>query len=283
MSQVRVSIGCVTLVFGREMLHVSVDDSRLDPATHKPVLHERGLRAEHLTVPFKPLARGPRAGKYWVHLTYPDGVHKDVAILDPDDLRSVSQAIESAFKEALGRQLRAQTVEINAEWLTERDLKLVFMIEDEFPGWADTHFKRGRRHYRVSPERMQKSAGDMWVAEPEILDDEDFILRHPKVLQAVSFAEDSKRYFVWRFPWGPGGSWGWYATVTEAVAPVRDAQFLKAVLGCLKPGFWDAIRTILIELGIPMDYESLDRHFRELQAGRADFLLDLRASRSEAA
>lgn len=283
MTQLSVSIGCVTLAFGRELLHVSVNCAQLSEATQKPSLHERGLRADHLTIPLKPLSRGLRAGEYWVHLTYPDGIHKDVAWLRPDDLRPVGEAMEIAFKDAVLRQLRTRAVEISAKWLAERSYKLVFMFDGDFPAWADTHFKRNRRHYRVSLERMHKSVGDMCISDPEILDDEDFIKNHPNVIQTLSMIDNEKRFFVWRFPWGPDGSFRWYAAPADALVPVHDAHFLESVVRCLQPGFWGAIRTIMIELGIPINYERLDYYFDELRAGRVDLFVDLHRKQLAAA
>lgn len=268
MPKVRVLLDCLTVVFGEEMVHLVIDASRLERASRRPRLHDKGLRAKHLTIPFMPRRAEPHKGSIWVHLTYPDGTHKDVAYLWPDDLRPLGEVCERVFGQRCLSWLQANARPIDAQWLRQRGYMLVFTRDDEFMEWADRHFKQGKGRYRISEQRLQNCVEALWIAEPEILEDEDFVADFPRCLRALSPAEGEVPLSLWRLPWGPNGAGGWYITETDSLLPEFDAGFVAEVLPSLSPRFWDAILTILIELGVPVDYDDLERLIAELKAGR---------------
>lgn len=230
-----------------------------------------------MTIPVVPRARAGIGDCLWVHLTYPDKSHRTVAYLRPEDLRPLGESFEKAFRESLVERMSARAFEVGAQWLRERGYVLTFVRDDEFVAWADRHFLQKKGHYRVSPERLRRGVGGIWIEDPEVLDDEDFINDHPRCLRAMVLTEEKAALSLWRFPWKPDGAFGWYAAPTDAMIPeIFCGPVLEALLRALGPGFWDAVMTILVEMGIPADYDALEADFANLKAGRLGPFADVR-------
>jgi hypothetical protein len=254
MERTAVSFGCVTISLDDELLIIRVDGSCLPPAKTKPSLHRAGLGADHLTIPLKPRAHGRDAGTYWIHLTYPDKSHKAVAAIHPDSLERLGQLLQDSWS-AIIPQFLQRLQEVDAKWLEERGYKVLFTHEDELPTLIDTHFRQKKRHYRVSEVRLHRAAEDMWIADPAILDDDDFLANSPDQIQAVQSDSDDQPLTILRLPTDPGSTPRWYLAPPNhmqlSVLPGLIESFSRAV----GPGVWDHVRTILIELGV---YDALD-------------------------
>jgi hypothetical protein len=109
----------------------------------------------------------------------------------------------------------------------------------------------------------------MWIGQPELLDDENFQQDHPRCLYTFTMDENAERFTVWRFPRWPDGELRWYAAPSMSLMPPIK-PYMEAALHVLGPRFWDHLLTIGIELGIPLDYDDLERGFADLKAGRLD-------------
>lgn len=255
--ELKLQVGPITLALGEQLVVVAVDANRAPPPSRKPSLY-KGLRADHLTIPLTPKSNGT----FWIHLTYvvKDGervrkVRKPFAV-HSDTLRAFGKEVDATYRQLVQENLFTHARPVDASWLAERGYSLALMDTEEFTAAADDVFKTRRRVYRVSVDRLKQFAGKLAFYDPALLDEESFQEGHPKCIQAISDG-DAPTLFVWRFPWGPNGELGWYAAPTDTLGP-RPDQFLGALSRACSPRFWDSLRTIMIELGMPADYDKVE-------------------------
>jgi len=257
MGRTEVSFGCVTISLSDELLILRVDGSCLPPAKTKPSLYRAGFRADHLTIPLKPRAHGRDAGTYWIHLTYLDNSHKEriqVAAIHPDLLERLGQLLHALFAPIVAKFEQA-TNAIDARWLDDRGYKILFTHDDEISTIINTHFRQKKHHYRISEARLHRAAGDMWIADPTILDDDDFLANCPDQIQAIRPDSDEQPLIIWRLPAEPDSAPRWYLAPTNDIQLSVAAELVEVFCGAVGPGVWDSLRTILVELGV---YDALD-------------------------
>src|SRR5665213_1221622 len=80
-----------------------------------------GQKAAHLSIPLRDDPRGRYPGKLWVHLTYGDGHHEEVAVLDPGKLAGVFKILGDALLE----RYREETFRVTPEELADKELEIL--------------------------------------------------------------------------------------------------------------------------------------------------------------
>lgn len=252
-----VSFGCCTLSIDDEFLVVRLaEPGCLAPSGMVPTLH-KGMWADHLSIPLKPMARGPHKGKYNLHLTYEDGAHVSVAIIDPADSQRVGIAIEAGMLEVMRQALSGKIQRIDSAWLTARGYEILFPDPEKYPELMRACFQQGKRHFRVSEKRIEGLVEGIVIDDPTIIDDEDFRSIDLALVKAVHLdgeAPSLHLHYDSKARWG--GDPAWYAWPYDWMR--QSAEHLMAMISrVLGPRVWECIRTICVEMGLPVDFERL--------------------------
>ncbi|MGK3994416.1 hypothetical protein [Sorangium sp. So ce1024] len=243
------SFGCYTLSVDDELIIFRCDAPL--PSGVKPVLH-RGMRADHLTIPLTPRYKDPDAGSYWIHLTYPDGHHEPIATVRPEELRAFGEAMEDLVLRHLACRMGEQVRRIDLAWLNEQGYKILFYDPAEFAERLEARFQQKRRHYRISMRRIEDLAEDLWIADPEILDEEAFRALSLDGVHATRPDGESETLLLAYKPDGLGGQApGWYA-FPKVTADERLLAELERHSGYRLGAF---LRTVCTELGLPVDLD----------------------------
>ncbi|WP_437960325.1 hypothetical protein WME76_12235 [Sorangium sp. So ce119] len=254
MEKTSFSLGRCTVVIDDELIILSVSRDAPLPSGVRPVLRE-GMRADHLTIPLKPRREGPHAGKHWIHLTYPDRRRVAVAIVDPEEFRLFGDAIAGLMADAIGREMAERVRRVDPGWLSERGYRILFSDPAEFSEQLRARFQQGKRRYRISMHRIEDLAKDLLIADPEILDDEEFRALCLDPVHAVRLDDEGETLFLQYKTEGLQGDVpGWYAY--PSMTP--DESLLAEVDRRSGYRLGEFVRTVCRELGLPADWALFD-------------------------
>lgn len=276
-----IAFGPLTVAFREELIVVSFDRRGVSSPTREPSLYKRGVYADHLTIPFVARTHGPKAGGYWIHLTYPDKKRIDVATIRPEHLVEVFGGLDDRVNSALRKFIASNIRVVDSSWLTARGYQLIFMFEDEFPELLKQYFRQRRRGlYRVSMSRLNQLGEEMYVMDPSVLDEDGFDEIAPSYIQAVCLERKEEKLTLGRRPSREGQRCTWYAypsySIIHSIGPVIEDLYRS-----WGPRVLESVRTVLIELGVPdefVDYKKIDASLEDLKHGR----IDLRLPKSDA-
>lgn len=169
-TNITVLLDDLVVILNPPYLHLSVrEPSRRTYERLGPPRFFRGERAKHLTIPFEPLRRGPDAGRFNIHLTYPDGPrwHRvQVAAVAPGDVDAVFRPMAEALKDHYLQVVQPVTI----DGLRRAGYE-VLLPDDAVRAWIDEHAELRRWKLRVTDAKVERFADRFEVFDVEVMDE----------------------------------------------------------------------------------------------------------------